>query len=73
MAKPGEPSADCPRCDSERVQIGYGNATLAAYCETCDCIQPIHSDIVTNEQAREEDFSDFEVRTGSSYGPDPWG
>jgi len=41
MTEPGDQAGECPRCDSERVQIGYDTIVMAVYCPSCDVITSI--------------------------------
>lgn len=70
-ARPGEPAGDCPRCDGDRVQVGYGNAVIGAYCDRCDLTVVLVGDAMSFHDARDRDFEDFELPPKHSVGPDP--
>lgn len=43
--EPGAPAGPCPICGEPRVQVGWGTGTVAVYCEPCDLLEALHSDI----------------------------
>jgi len=49
MPKAGDRGGDCPKCESERVLIGYDDTVLGAYCSTCDAITTVGTIPCTNE------------------------
>lgn len=78
---PGDEGGPCPLCDEARVLVGYGSGVVAVYCEACDLLQPIHSDVwadgpqlrLVGEERREETVWKGEAREPDAWGPDPWG
>lgn len=41
MIEPGDQAGECPRCDGERIRVGYESVVLAVYCPSCDVITGI--------------------------------